>query len=118
MIDFEIPLLPKTTNAQTSMHWSAKQKYVKSWHDLVGYATVGKRPRTPLIRAKLTLTRFSSSEPDFDGLVSSFKHVIDALIVCGVLANDKVSNIGQSIYLWEKAPRKNGKIRVTVESIE
>jgi hypothetical protein len=33
----------------------------------------GHKPQLPLARAKLTLTRHSSMEPDFDGLVSSSK---------------------------------------------
>lgn len=113
---FIIHELPKTTNAQSSMHWRAKMKYVRYWHEMVWM--VRKIPPAPLLRAKLTLTRFSSSEPDFDGLVSSFKPVIDGLVVAGVLVNDKMSNIGQSVYQWEKCKRKEGRIHVLIEGLD
>lgn len=116
-LDFEINDLPLPTNQQMSMHWTKKGAYVKHWHRMVSLLVGSKKPTKPLPKAVLTLTRFSSSEPDFDGLVSSFKPVIDALIVCGVLVNDKPSNIGQSKYLWEKAKPKQGKIKIKVEEV-
>lgn len=114
---FEIEDLPKTTNAMVSMHWRAKGEYVRAWHHSVFVAVGRSKPRQPLRHAKLTLTRHSSVEPDFDGLVSSFKPLIDALIKCGVIVNDKVSNIGQSEYHWRKAPPKKGKIQVIVQEV-
>lgn len=117
-LEFEIHELPKTTNAQASLHWRDKARETKRWHQMV-WAVVGKRkPPVPLAKARLTLIRRSFEEPDFDGLVSGFKHVIDALVVIGVLADDKLSNIGQPKYEWQKHPRKQGKIQVTVEAIE
>ncbi|HRH25102.1 MAG TPA: hypothetical protein PLQ20_02065 [Candidatus Paceibacterota bacterium] len=68
--------------------------------------------------AKLTLTRCSSIECDFDGLVGSFKHITDALVEAGVIENDKPSNIGQSVFLWEKAKPKQGKVRIKIETTE
>jgi hypothetical protein len=114
-ISFWINELPKPVNRQTSMHWAQKAKYVKHWHALVGAAVSGKKPHAPLKRAYLTLVRYSSREPDFDGLVSSFKPVVDGLITCGVLEDDKVSNVGQPAYLWELSPPNKGKIFVRVE---
>lgn len=116
-LEFEIAGLPKTVNAQMSMHWRAKGEYVKGWHRSVMAAIGNKKPIAPCKTARLTLTRHSSTEPDYDGLVSSFKPVVDALIVCGVLENDKVSNIGQSTYRWEKCPAKMGKIHVIVQEV-
>lgn len=113
-LEFQIAELPRTTNAQNSMHWTAKARYVKHWHSLVRAAAGKLKPKKPLKTATLTLTRFSSCEPDFDGLVSSFKHVIDGLVVCGVLENDKFSNIGRSGYFWIKSSPKKGFIEVSV----
>lgn len=72
---------------------------------------------SPLAKAKLTLTRHSSTEPDYDGLVSSFKPCIDALIMANVIENDRMSNVGKPTYLWELAPRNKGHITIKVESI-
>lgn len=116
--EFEIDELPKTVNAQSSMHWRRKGEYVRCWHSMVAAKLAGNKPEMPLLHARLTLTRLSSVEPDFDGLVSSFKPVIDGLIVCGVIANDRPSNIGQSRYLWAKARPGKGGIKVKIESIE
>lgn len=117
-VQFEIDELPKTTNAQTSMNWRKRGEYVRMWHAMVGAKLAGKKPVVPIKKAKLTLVRFSAVEPDFDGLVSGFKPIIDALIVCGVIEDDRVSSIGQSEYHWEKASRKKGFIRVSVREVE
>lgn len=74
-------------------------------------------PPKPLPMAKVTLTRCSSSEPDFDGLVGSFKNVLDGLVAALVIEDDKMSNIGAPDYRWEKASPGGGKIRIVVEEI-
>lgn len=113
-LSFELPGLPKTTNSGGRAHWAMKVREANSWKRAV-YVTIRSRlPLAPCQRATLTLTRMSSSEPDFDGLVSSFKHVIDGLVEAGVLVSDKPSVIGQPIYKWERAPRGQGRIKVTV----
>lgn len=76
------------------------------------------QPAAPLEKAKLTLERHSSVEPDFDGLVSSFKFIIDGLVDCGVLIGDKTSVIGRPDYQWVKASPKKGKIVVIVEELK
>lgn len=92
----------------------------RKWKKIVTDHTILHKaiPPKPLKRAKLTLTRCSSQEPDFDGLVSSFKHIIDGLILGGIIENDKMSNIGQPTYIWEKAPREKGKVIIEVEGYE
>jgi hypothetical protein len=116
-VSFSLPGLPATTNSGGRTHWAVKVKEANMWKRLVGLAASNKRPLKPLKKAKLMLVRYSSSECDFDGLVSSFKHIIDGLVESGILENDKPSNIGQSQYLWEKAPPKNGRIFVAVEEV-
>lgn len=124
-LEFSIQGLPKNVT-NNMVHWRKKHAEAKKWKlfviaevrrhlmrapDLKDY----RRPK--LERAKLTLTRHSSSEPDFDGLVASFKHVIDGLVEAGVIANDKTSNIGQPNYVWVKAKPKQGFITVKVEEV-
>jgi hypothetical protein len=116
MISLKIPGLPKRTNNSRS-HWRAKHAEAKKWKTLVAnhariYADI---PKKPWANAHLTLTRHSSVRPDYDGLVSSFKHVIDGLIEAGIIANDKHENIGISTYLWEKCPPRDGHITIVVE---
>lgn len=117
MIVFELPGLPKTTNSGGRAHWAAMAREARFWTRCVFFAVRPYKPRTPFSKAELCLTRFSATEPDFDGLVSSFKHVIDGLIGAGVIANDKPSAIGQPQYHWAHAPRGKGKIQVKVREI-
>ena len=124
-VTFTFNRLPKTTNAKgKSQHWAARKREADYWKKLVWYDSrflfTGSKtglPAFPMSRAKLTLIRYSSVSPDFDGLVSSFKHVIDALIAAGILENDKFENIGAPTYEWRKAPPKKGHITVTVETL-
>lgn len=118
ILEFEINGLPRMTNT-SRVHWTKKMKEASKWKHLAVAAAVqanGDWIKEPMQKAKLTLIRFSSVEPDFDGLVSSFKHVIDGLVEAGVIVNDKVSNIGQPSYKWTYAPPKKGKIKVRVEA--
>jgi hypothetical protein len=89
----------------------------KKWKKKVEEAVVYGRlqPAKPLTKAKLTLTRHSSMRPDSDGLVSSFKHVIDGLIEADVLVDDAFENIGMPVYLWLRAPPCKGFITIEVE---
>lgn len=116
VLEFELKGLPTTTNGSHG-HWATKAKAKRKWIDAVmKYVAKEKaHPPEPLAKAKLTLTRCSSSECDFDNLVISFKPVTDGLVRAGVLTDDKPSVIGQSKYLWEKAKAGQGKIRVKVE---
>lgn len=113
VLEFELPGLPRTLNDRG--HWRVRHAENQKWLKLVAFATSGKRPPVPLERARLTLTRMSSREPDFDNRVSGFKPIVDALVRCGVLVDDKMSNIGSPEFLWEKAKPKHGGVRVRIE---
>ena len=76
------------------------------------------RPAKPFKKAKICYSRFSSREPDFDNLVNSFKRVQDCLIKCGIIENDKPSNIGQPTYVWISAKKNEGRIEITIEQVE
>ena len=116
-IEFEIMGLPKLPNQLLGRHWRSRAGHASQWKDKVFMAIGRKRPDEALPVARLTMTRFSSSSPDFDGLVGSFKSIVVALVKLGILVNDKPSNIGCPTYLWEKTKQGAGKIKVKVESI-
>lgn len=118
VFEFEEGYLPKTTNGMTSFSWHQKHKESKKWNAIVCFHLIAtESPKEPLKKAKLTLTRHSTTQPDYDNLVSSFKIVIDALRHNRVLAEDKMQNIGIPEYKWEKAKKNEGKITVRVEEI-
>ena len=114
-----LPGLPKMTNAMgKSIHWKARMRERDQWKRLVVLVIGARhRPPKPLAKAKLTLTRHSTTQPDPDGLVSGFKASIDGLVHAGVLEDDKGKNIGMPTYQWEKAPQKKGFISMRVEEV-
>jgi len=117
-LEFTMPGLPKMTNAKRSFgHWAQYHKEATKWKQAVFPYLATRKPPRPLERAQLTLVRGSSQEPDYEGLVSGFKHVIDGLVEAGILADDKMSNIGAPNYEWELAERGKGYIRVLVEEL-
>jgi hypothetical protein len=118
VLEFKIDGLPKTANKMLRSGWQMKHVHSKKWKREVWGRVWHKKPEHPLYNAKLTLTRHSSVRPDYDGLVSSFKSVIDGLVEAGVLINDRYENIGNPEYLWVKAPPAYGHIVVKVEEIQ
>jgi Holliday junction resolvase RusA-like endonuclease len=83
---------------------------------MVGEFLMGMTPKRPLDRVRVVFTRFSSVEPDDDGLVHGFKPIRDALVQWGVVVDDKRKNLAAE-YRWEKAPPKHGKVRVEIEEL-
>lgn len=117
-ISFRISELPETINEILAMKLRQRLSRKAYWKRMVWALVSSGKPEAPLETAKLTLLRCSSVQPDPDGLVSSFKHIIDGLVVAGILANDRWANIGMPEYRWEYAAPKKGWIRVTVQAIE
>lgn len=115
--EFEILGLPKMRN-QMSYNWRAAQAEAKKWKKLTSIKCLQLGIQDiNLSKAKLTLTRCSIKECDFDGLVSGFKHVLDGLVESKVIVDDRMSVIGQPTFKWEKASPKQGKIRIRIERI-
>lgn len=119
MITFEIAGLPKIITNGSKGSWRSSWGEARRWHRLVvDHVVLGRlAPIAPHSKARLKLTRYSSTEPDFDNLASSFKHVIDGLVKAGILENDKPANIGKPIYDWQRVPRKQGKITIEVQEL-
>lgn len=118
-LELRLPGLPKSPNVLLRRHWSFVSREKSKWHKLVAsqidYETHKHLGGEPLKKARLTLTRHSAREPDSDNLIASFKFVVDALVKCGVLLDDKPSVIGIPTYKWEKASPKNGHITVLID---
>lgn len=117
-LEFTMLGLPKMTNGKRSYgHWSQFHREASKWkRSMLPYIST-KKPKEPLVHAKLTLTRGSAVEPDYDGLVSGFKHVLDGLVEGKILEDDSREHIGIPDYRWELAPMKQGFVRVVVEEV-
>jgi len=104
-----------TNLVNARVHWAVRAKKNRAATGALG-AVIKRhlRPPRPLKKAFLFMLRESSSAPDFDGLVGSFKGVIDSLRYLGVIENDRFENIGFPRYGHRRAPAKRGKIQVVV----
>lgn len=116
-LTFEIAGLPKMPNALLGSHWRTRSTHKKRWLMHVSAAVKHNIPRRSLVLARVTCVRMSSKQPDHDGLVGSFKPILDALVNLNILLDDTPTVIGQPIYAWEKCPIKQGRIRVTIEEM-
>lgn len=110
----ELPRIPN--NGSHGSYWQVVQEKRK-WEKLIVFQIGLNRPPSPLALSKLTLTRFSSVEPDYDNLTASFKKIVDILRDQKIIANDKMGNFvgGKPNYLFQKTAPKNGHIRVLLE---
>jgi len=116
LLKIVIPGLYKMGNrsGRRGNHWNERQEIMALKCTVMALVGSSKPPK-PLAKAELICVRFSSVEPDCDGLVIGFKHVIDALKNCGVIVDDKPSVIGFPRYEWRKAKPKKGFLYVQVK---
>lgn len=118
-LEFKIEGLPSLANiASGKSHWRHAHREAKRWHEEVVIAMRLSnciKPKKPLKHYLLYLVRYSAVEPDYDGLVRGFKYVVDGLKYSKVIEDDKLSNSGQWICLWERVPRKQGHLRIRVQ---
>jgi hypothetical protein len=119
-VAFFIAGLPKRFNQSPGASWRARYGVAKKWQAFVATALVinGGAPKKPLRKARITFVRHSSVAPDYDGLVQSFKPVMDALKKCKVIEDDSMEHVGAPVYGWRKAPRGAGRIWVEVIGVE
>ena len=117
-LTFILPGLPKVTSNGPHGKWFAAAAERKRWVIKTGnMAIICGLPREPLKKARITLTRMSSFQPDYDNLVISFKPILDGLKRAGVIVDDRMDNIGRPEYLHEKTSPRKGQIRIHVEAI-
>lgn len=112
--------LPQRINEAPGASWHSRHREAQRWHKRVLGKLITSRqnpPPFPLVRAELKLIRYSSRAPDYDGLVHSFKPIVDALRKCLVIADDNMSVIGKPDYRWEKIGPKLGRVEIVVREI-
>lgn len=114
-LEFELAGLPPTENSHR--HWSVAARDRKHWRNIVKLRVYMQRPAKPLSACKITCTRFSSSEPDMDNLMRSFKSVLDGLVDGGIIEDDNTKVIKEYSVRHEFAPKNKGKISVVVEEL-
>lgn len=115
-MNLEIPGLPPMNTADGLSRWT-RRKLRQRWVREVQVAVLasGQKPAEPWKRARVTITRCSSSEPDSDNLYAGAKFLLDGLKAARVIEDDKPSVIGMPACVWEHAPRGAGRVRINVE---
>lgn len=108
--------LPRMANGSYG-GWQRNAAEKKKWKTKAARELTGLAPGVPFERIRVTFTRCSSVEPDFDGLVHGFKPVRDALVKFGFVVDDKNRNL-EATYLWMHAPQGQGHIKLDIESVE
>lgn len=93
-------------------HWAVKASKRKSQRARV-HLLMPALDLDPLFR--VTMTRISSGELDFDGLVSSLKSARDA--IAWKLGVDDRTRLVEWRYQQEKGPRGEPAVRVTIEQL-
>lgn len=125
-INFKIKQLPPMLNSYMAMPWY-KKKQVRDLFGRLIYFAIDRKifkeiQQKPFSKYKVCLERQSPREPDYDGLVGSFKLVIDQLTFplakkkygfC-LLEDDKYKNTGQWDVRWVKTSKKDQCISVRI----
>ncbi len=122
-VEFTLKGLPPMTNELVRSGWRKKMGIVRKWRELTELTLKAQRAsldpefvnRWPFKhdRVKIYFVRYSSKQPDFDGLVSGCKFLLDGLVSGGLLVDDK--GIVPD-YRWELCGTKDG--RVTIKVVE
>lgn len=116
-LEFEVKGLPKSPNRLLGSAWRTRMGQAKYWERAVWKQVWMRKPVSPLKKASVTLTRCSSTSPDYDGLVGSFKFPLDALVKCGILEDDNPKVIVAREYKHERVGPGKGFIRIKVEEV-
>ena len=93
-IEFELREIPLLLNKLLRLNRHPRNEYNKIWYTRISLATMGKRPRTPLKKVKISVYRFHERMADYDGVVGSFKPVIDGLVHARIIEDDSFKITG------------------------
>lgn len=116
-LTFQINATPKSPNVFYSSHWRTRHTHTRKWHTLVFTKVWHMKPPKPLKRAVIEMQRFSPRKMDADNCRLSFKPVLDALVKCGVIADDTMAVIGEPKVTQEKCSNKDKKIVIKITEV-
>jgi len=112
---FEIDYLPDLPNARSQRSFWRLHNEKKNWLKYL-FSFADKRPKEPLKKCEITMTRCSSRECDLDNLYASLKAPLDALVKAGFIFDDKPS-ICTLIAKWEKSTQANARMIIEIKEL-
>lgn len=113
-----IPIVGMSMNQLYRKHFSILTKEKKKWNFAIHDAFREIKPASPLTYAKITITRHSAGNMDFDNLVSTGKQLIDALKENRIIKDDSQEVIGRPRYVQVKSKMKNQYTTIMVQEID
>lgn len=98
-------------------HWTQwkklKQLYMTIIYDQMAKGVIRKH----LGKVKVTYIGYKSVLMDWDNFGASFKHIGDAMVKCGVIADDKPSVVVEFLPKQEKVKRVDQRVVIIVEDV-
>lgn len=121
-IVIDLPLRTPLMNQWMRLHFRTRTKYCRAVAVQIAIHA-SRRPAEPLQRCRITVERFSTQEPDRDGLFGSLKSILDALqpqsrthpYGLGFIANDSSSCLAELIP--KHVPGRAKRTRITIEPL-
>lgn len=124
---FEIPGLTPTLNElrKMDMHTYRKSREAMAWQVRAALNRVGYFAQEPMQRAAVAIARYSTGEPDHDGLVGGIKPLVDCLVVAsishpnglGVIVDDKPARLALTVTSERAETRADQKIVVAISEL-
>ena len=112
-LDIEMDGVTPLNSADANNRWKRK-KARDLWFVKVRVAIGRDLPHEPLEHALVTITRCSSVPPDADNMYHGIKFLLDSLVACGIIADDKRDVIGMPVVKWRKAKPRQSKTLISV----
>ena len=98
----DVPPLP---NQLLYAHWGVKFRAAKRWKQRAKDACTSLGMKKLTGRPTIFLCRHTKVEPDYDNLVTSFKHVLDGVVLSGIIEDDGPDYI-ETVYIWTRSAEK------------
>ncbi|MGE3608024.1 MAG: hypothetical protein AB7I27_00450 [Bacteriovoracaceae bacterium] len=118
-VKFTFFTIPLTLNEVISKHWRSRHNNFKKIHREIVIALINKKPAKPILKAKITVTRYSWGSLDRDNAYFTCKPILDTLVKEKVLIDDKWENVDQPQIIQVKIKKtETRKIEVLLEEIE
>jgi hypothetical protein len=112
-LDITLPA-PLTRTQPDVMTRYVRSKYVQAWRDRMWTAINAPGnvvSRFPVERAGVYCVRYSTRQPDYDGLVYGFKVIVDSLMP-SIIHDDNPKVLVERIYRWEKCKQAEQRLEV------